>query len=127
MEVDLPFPNPGLAAVLRSERMKAIVLERAELAQALYEAQVAKRTGTLAGTAHALTEIGGVEHDRWVGVVTVGEGIFYGASHEFGHVQRSRRSETTGRFTKGKLPKGQQHFVAGAHDLNAVLEELGTL
>jgi hypothetical protein len=110
MQVDLPYPNPALTALLLSPRMAEICLERATTAAALYQERVAKRTGELAAEAHAHTEIGGVRHDRHIGVMSVSGPIAYEAAHEFGHIQHGR----------------DPHFIAGAHDLNAVLEELGS-
>jgi hypothetical protein len=116
IELDIPYPNPALAAVLVSAEMQAIVLERAEVAKALYQAQVAKRTGALAASAQAHTEIGGVKHDRHVGYLTVGEGLAYGAAHEFGvgdHPESVHNLD------------GPNIIHPAAHDLNRVLEELG--
>lgn len=104
MEVNIPTPNEALTAVLISPEMQAICLERVEMAKALYQAQVTKRTGALAASAYAHTEVGGVRNDRHIGILTVGEGLQYGASHEFG--------------TAG--------HASAAHDLNRVLEELGS-
>lgn len=110
MDVNLPRPNPALTAVLMSPTMARIVEERANTAAALYQSQVAKRTGRLAATAHAGVEVGGMKHDRFVGTLTVGGpgplGVAgYAAAHEFGHNTR------TG-------------VAAAAHDLNRVLQLL---
>lgn len=84
----------------------------------LYQALVAKRTGRLAASARAHVEIGGVRKDRWIGELVVGGAgprgeAFYAASHEFGH------------------DVVVDHEVIGhakaAHDLNSVLEELGSV
>ncbi|MBY0440984.1 MAG: hypothetical protein K2Q25_02415 [Mycobacteriaceae bacterium] len=107
MDVNIPEPNRALTELLVSARMRAIVEERANTAAMLYQAQVAKRTGRLAASAHASTEIGGVRQDRWIGVLTVGSALPYGASHEF-----------------GTRAHGQ---TDAAHDLNRVLEQLGSL
>lgn len=128
-----PHPNPAVTAALKGERMRAIVFEITEIAHALYVDQVAKRTGRLAASAHASTEIGGVDHDRWVGVLTVGGTgsagtVDYALPHEFG----------TKAVVEGPVPEstGGQHnlderVITGghhaAHDLNRVLEELGGL
>jgi hypothetical protein len=116
MEVDIPEPNPALTALLISPEMQALVLERAEVAKALYQAQVAKRTGALAASAQAHTEIGGVRHDRHVGYVTVGEGLAYGAAHEFGVGDHPGSVHNL---------NGRNIIHPAAHDLNRVLEELG--
>lgn len=105
MDVDIPTPNRGLAEALLSPAMHRVVEERANTAALLAAAQVAKDTGDLARTAHAGTEIGGVDHDRWIGVMTLGRrGVDYAASHQFGTTRQP-----------------------GAHELNAVLEQLGSL
>lgn len=113
MEVDIPQPNPALARWLLSARCREIVFERAHTAQLLYQARVAKRSTLLAKSARAHTERGGVRHDRYIGVLSVHDAIEYEASHEFGYTSR-----------KGK--KAKRRYVSGAHDLNAVLEELGS-
>lgn len=109
--------------------MRSIVFEVAEIAHALYVEQVAKRTGRLAASAHVSTEIGGADHDRWVGVLTVGgNGVDYAATHEFG-----RQADVEGPAQESKdgvhnlddtVRTGGHH---AAHDLNRVLEELGGL
>lgn len=114
MEVTIPEPNPALTELLVSNRMREMVFERAALAQALYQSEVAKESTALARTAHAFSEIGGVRQDRWIGTMLVGEGLEYGASHEFGYMTRG-----------GKRAK--RRFVPGAHDLNLVLSQLGSL
>ena len=125
MEVNIYNPNPAIEAVLKSARMRSIVFEVAEVAQALYVAQVAKRTGMLAASAHVSTEIGGIgvrKNDRWIGVLTVGgtgsKGtVEYAAAHEFGtHEGAPTESNRYG------TPE-----TVGAEDLNRVLEELGGL
>lgn len=114
MEVDIPEPNPALAAVLRSPAMRAFCFERAETAQFLFQSRVAKRSSALARSARAYTEIGGARRDRWIGVMLVGFGLEYDPAHEFGYTTR-----------EGK--RARRRYVAGAHDLNAVLEELGSV
>lgn len=124
MDVDIPEPNPALAEVLIGERMRGIVEERANTAMMLAQAQVAKRTGTLARSAHAGTEVGGVRNDRWIGTMTLGSAeAYYAASHEFG-----RHAEVEGPARPGEEDKpvttGGHH---AAHDLNVVLEQLDSL
>lgn len=102
--------NPAIAAILLSSRMRAMVFERAEIAQAIYRDVVAKRTGRLARSARAETIIGGRNKDRWVGVLTVGgTEAPYGLPHEYGS------------------DDGNTQVRAAAHDLNQVLNMLGTL
>jgi hypothetical protein len=114
VDVDIPEPNKGLAQCLLSNRIREICAERANTAQWLYQSRVAKRTGELSVVARGHTEIGGVRRDRWIGVLSVHGAIEYEAAHEFGYKTR-----------KGQRAK--QRFVPGAHDLNAVLEELETV
>lgn len=122
MEVDIPQPNPALTALLRSSRIREICFERAETAQWLYQARVAKRSSALARTAHAHTEIGGARHDRWIGVLSVHGAIEYEAAHEFGYRSRGKGP---GRGKEGPRQRGRFE-IPGALDLNAVLEELGS-
>jgi hypothetical protein len=107
MDVTVPEPNEALTAVLLSPTMRTIVEERANTAAMLYQATVAKRTGRLAASAHAHTEVGGKYHDRWTGELLVGAigslgTVDYAASHEF----------------------GTRPHPAAARDLNQVLAEL---
>jgi hypothetical protein len=111
-----PDPNPALTEILKSGRMREIVSGRANLARDLYQALVAHRTGELAGSARASTEIGGVDLDRWIGVLTVGTD--HVLPHEFG------RGEHPGSI---KNLDGDEVVQQAAHDLNRVLEELGGL
>jgi hypothetical protein len=118
MDVDIPEPNPALTAVLRSERIRDIVFERAQTAAALYQAHVAKRTGALAASAHPSTEIGGVRHDRHIGVLTVGGGsVDYALAHEFGTGDHPQSTHN--------LDRVSNDITHAARDLNHVLEELG--
>lgn len=105
MDVTIPMPNTALAQVLMGEPLRRILQDRADTAALLAYEQVAKRTGAEARSAHAHVEIGGVDNDRLIGVTTLGnELVDYAASHQFG-----------------------TRYQAGAHDLNAVLEQLGSL
>lgn len=105
-------PNPAVSDVLISPRMRAIVRDVTELAEALYREEVSQRTGTLARDTHVSTEMGGVYDDRWIGVLTVGLGAArdYVLAHEFG-IDTERNA-------------GDPAFVEaeGAQDLNRVLE-----
>lgn len=135
MDVKIYNPNPALAEILTSARMRAIVFEVAETAHALYVAQVAKRTGLLASSAHASTELSKVlkGQDRWVGVLTVGGTgaggtVDYAASHEFGtkaDVEGPVPESADGVHNLDDVLRTGGHHAA--HDLNRVLEELGGL
>lgn len=110
MEVDLKTDPSAVGEFMMSQRCRDIVSERAELAALLFQAEVAKRTGALARTAKAHTEVGGKRHDRWVGVVSVASGsVYYEAAHEFGYTSKG---------------KDGGHFIPGHHDLNIVLGQL---
>ncbi len=136
MDVTLdPEPNRALAAALVGDKMRLAVGERAAMAELLYQAQVAKRTGNLARSAHAHTELTTVlkGQPRWVGVLTVGDNVAdYAASHEFGthdEVEGPARAFTGELDLQGnpianlddRVRTGGHH---AAHDLNAVLEQL---
>lgn len=107
MKNKVPKPNPAITAALRSPEMRSLVAGRAEAAKAIYQEIVSKRTGRLARSARIETFIGGAKNDRWIGRLIVEAP--YSASHEFG----------TG--------DGGEHVRAGFHDLNVVLNRLGSL
>ncbi|WP_280471005.1 hypothetical protein [Nocardia cyriacigeorgica] len=115
MQHDIPAPNnPAVVGLLKSPEMRSLMQEVTEAAQALYRAEVAKRSGALSHSARVETFVGGRDNDRWCGRLTVGGlspigDVDYGASHEFGR------------------DGGDEHVIAGAHDLNRVLNLLGQL
>ncbi len=112
-----PDPNPGIGEALLGTGMRHAVGERANMAMLLYQAKVAKRSGALAASAHAHTEIAPVfkGQPRWVGVLSIGRGLDYGLPHEFGR----------GTHTNSKHDlDGKDIVQAGARDLNFVLAEL---
>jgi hypothetical protein len=102
--VDIPDPNPFITQWLVSPQSRALVFERAEIAEALYREVVAKRTGRLAASTHVTT---GIEDDRWVALMTATAP--YAASHEFG------------------TDDGDLDIRPGHHELNHVLDMMGTL
>lgn len=114
MDVDIPSPNRAISAYLLSARNRAILFEITQNAQFLIQSRIPHVTGQLAATVRGFTEIGGVRHDRWIGKVVMGTGLEYGAAEEYGHLQ-------------GKIGRPERPFVLGAHDFNAVLEELAAL
>lgn len=117
MEIDFPTPNRALAEVLLSQRIREICYERADMAMMLYQAEVSKRSGALARAAHPHTEIGGRRHDRWIGVLSVAAStVDYEAAHEFGYTHELGEGE-----------HGPGEFIPGHHDLNRVLEQLGSM
>jgi hypothetical protein len=119
--VELNLNDQFMGEVMLSTDMRNIVEAEAHNAQFLYQSEVAKRTGLLAASAHAHTEIGGQGrrvNDRHIGVLTVGgqgsDGtVVYAASHDFG---AGDHPGSTGR-----------HHNAAADDLQNVLEQLGKL
>lgn len=124
-DINIPNPNPALSRILVSDNMRRIVRQSGEQAKARYVAIVAKRSGALARSARVRTIIGGYKNDRWIATLTVGQGLGYGASHEFGHKQA--RNAVTGRFEKstGKRRRGVRSKKAqAAKDLKQVLRSL---
>lgn len=121
MDVNIYRPNPALAATLRGDHIRAILHEIGDgVALPLYHSIVHKRTGRLDASAEFHTEIGGIDHDRWVGVMSVGGGplVDYELPHEFGHGNHLRSVHNL---------DGGNNIEQAAHDLNRVLEELGSL
>ncbi|WP_405490477.1 hypothetical protein [Nocardia sp. NBC_00511] len=122
-DVNIPSrPNPFITQWLVSPECRAMVFESAELYQALYREIVAKRTGELAKSAHVSTDL---EGDRWVGVMTVGSSTaYYAGWHEFGLTgadhEAPRRDANTAREVFSEVHKG-------AHDLNKILNMMGSL
>ena len=119
MEVNIPTPNPAVAEVLVGPEVRRIMEERADMAALMLQARIAKRTGTLARSIRSHVEMGGKKNDRWIGGMGAGDdrgraGAYYGASHEFG---------------TGDKPgsRSGSEVVEGAHDLNFILEELGSM
>ncbi|MFI7191477.1 hypothetical protein ACIBQ0_17220 [Nocardia nova] len=110
MKNDIPgYPNPALTAIAKGPQMQALVESRGQRAKAIYQQIVSKRTGRLARSARVDTFIGGRKRDRWVSRLTIGgDTVPYGASHEFG------------------VDDGDEHIRAGFHDLNVVLNQLGS-
>ncbi len=124
-DIDIPEPNKALAAILLSSRMRTLVWERTELARTRWRAVVAKRSGRLAASARVKITYDGVKHDRPIGTLIVGEGLAYGAAHEFGH--GFTRTKSSGQFTRksGKRRRGVvSQKQAGAKELRAVLKTL---
>jgi hypothetical protein len=102
--VNIPEPNPFITNWLLSPECRSLVFDRAQIAEALYREVVAKRTGRLATSTHVTT---GIEDDRWVALMTAYAP--YAASHEFG------------------TDDGDLDIRPGAHEMNHVLDMLGSL
>ncbi|MBF6368424.1 hypothetical protein IU469_22260 [Nocardia puris] len=120
MEHNIPYrdasgggSNPAIAGLLLSARMRSLMYERAEIAQALYREIVSKRTGRLARSARVETFIGGARNDRWCSRLIVGGAEApHGLAHEFGY----------------EIDRDDEPIqVEGAHDLNLVLNAMGAL
>lgn len=108
MEHDIPaYTNDGVLGLMKSPEMRALMREKAELVEALYREIVAKRTGRLARSTRIETHFGGNNNDRWEATVIVGEGVPYGAPHEFGY------------------DDGDVGVYAGHRDLNRALDAMG--
>ena len=84
VKVGAPDGYRGFSEALKSPEMRRVVQSSTNTALMLYQAQVAKQSGSLARSARAQVALGGVNRDRWVGSLVVGEGLSYGAAHEFG-------------------------------------------
>lgn len=109
MDHNIPsHPNPAITGLLLSPEMRGLMREKGEIAEALFREIVAIRTGRLARSSRVETHIGGRSNDRWAVTLTVGAGAPYALPHEFGYDDDSRA-------------------VAGARDLNQVLNMMGGL
>lgn len=107
-DVNVPSPNPFITEWMAGPICRSIMFESAELYEALYREIVAKRTGELARSTHVST---GLEGGRWTGILDVGfVGAPYAASHEYG----------TGRTNPDEA-------LPAAHDLNTILDMMGSL
>lgn len=117
MRATIPIPNPFVKDFLVGAQCRGIITERTNTALLMYQATVAKRSGALAGAAHASIGRGGVKNDRWVGTLSVGDlgvGVDYVLAHEFGADERFDGNRGDPSFDE----------TEGAHDLNTVLETL---
>jgi hypothetical protein len=120
--VELKSDPSAVGEWLKGQRCREICFGIADVAAMLYVAEVAKRTGDLSHTARPYTEIGGKRHDRWIGVMAASSSsVFYEASHEFGYTSRG-----LGPGVGKEGPREKGHFIPGYHDLNFVLEQLGS-
>jgi hypothetical protein len=106
--------HEGIGQFLKSQKMRSLVRERAEIAQAVYQGIVAKRTGRTARGARVETFIGGRRMDRWYGRLIVESPAVL--PHEFG------RGIHPGSTDAGRAGKQQ-----AADDLNTVLNTLGAI
>lgn len=125
-DVDIyPEPNPALTQILKGSKMFAVVSTKTELAKIRYQMIVAKRTRKLMQSARVTVRIAGYKNDRPVGQLTAGQGLRYGASHEFGH--KFRRNSASGQFVArdGKRRRGvRTNKATGAHEMRQVLRSL---
>ena len=72
----------GIGDWLKGPDCKQLMRTKTNEALMIWQAFVAKQSGELARTGKARVAMSG---DRWVGTVTIGAGVDYAASHEFGH------------------------------------------
>lgn len=118
MKTSIPDkPSPWRQDYLKSTECRAVIAERINTAQMLYQAGVAKRSTDLARSTHVSTAIGGTSTKYWVGTLTVGDiGVASGyvLAHEFGADERFDANRGDPSFDE----------TEGAHDLNAVLQSL---
>lgn len=104
--------SSGIGELLLGPDMRSLMLERAEIAQAIYREQVSKRTGTLARSARVETFVGGRRNDRWCSRLIID------APHALPH------EEGVG-IHAGSTGEGAAQQPA--NDLNIVLNMLGAL
>ena len=90
VKVGQRYGYAGLGKWLQGPECKQLVRSKTNEALMVWQALVAKRTGALARTGKARVAM---SSGRWAGTVEVGEGVSYGASHEFGHDQRGVRRD----------------------------------
>lgn len=119
MDVDIPDPNPWRGQWLKSTQCRALVTERTHTAEMLYQAEVTRRTGGLAGATRVSTALGGPKRNYWEGTLTVGgpsaQGLIdYVLPHEFGARERYDENRGDPLFDE----------TQGAQDLDLVLELL---
>jgi hypothetical protein len=117
MDASIPLPNHFVKDYLLGPECRGIITERTHTALWMYQAEVTKRSGGLARSAHASIGRGGLKNDRWIGTLTIGEfGIVgdYVLAHEFGADKRFDSNRGDPAFDE----------TEGAHDLNLVLETL---
>ncbi|WP_036560593.1 hypothetical protein [Nocardia brasiliensis] len=107
--------NPAIEGLLLSPQMRALMYERAEIAQAIFRDIVSKRTSRLARSARIETYRGGRLKDRWKSRLVIGGAE---APHALGHNYGYQRRNKAGQVTA---------VIAGHDDLNQVLDMLGTL
>lgn len=119
-----PEPNPALTELLKGPKMWAVVRAKTEFAKVTWQILVAKRSRKLMGSARTTVTIGGYKSDRPVGRLVVGQGLDYGAAHQFGH--KFRRRSSTGEFVaRGKRQRGvRASKTVGARELNETLRRL---
>lgn len=115
---------PGIGQVLLSQQYRRLMERGGNTAALLYQALVAKRTGELARDVQVRTHIGGLNNDRWVATVVVGENVIEDLPHEFGWTPYNKRDDK-GRYASRDNDDVRGEPVAGAHDLDQVLKMLG--
>ncbi|MEW5810267.1 MAG: hypothetical protein AB1925_12520 [Actinomycetota bacterium] len=119
MDVDIPEKNAWRGQWLKSNECRALVFERGHTAQMMYQAEVSRRSGRLAGATRVSTALGGPRRNYWEATLTVGglsaSGLLdYVLPHEFGARERYDANRGDPLFDE----------THGAHDLDMVLELL---
>lgn len=109
---DVRVDSNGIGELLLGSEMRALMYERAEMAQAIYRDEVTKRTGALARSARVETFVGGRRNDRWCSRMIVD------APHALPH-------EDGVGIHRGST--GEVGVQQPANDLNRVLNMLGSL
>ena len=93
MKCHVPNRNPWRGQWLVGRECRVMVTERINTAEMLYQAEVAKRTGRLAGSPRVTVRRGGAKRNYLEGVLTVGGEsargmVDYIPPHEFGASDR---------------------------------------
>lgn len=86
--MDFEYDKFGYGKWLKGPEWAGILEATLVNAEAIYSTIVAKRTGRLSASPTLDIEMGGKKQDRLEGVMTVGVGLGYGASHEFGTAEQ---------------------------------------
>lgn len=117
MECYIPDPNQWRGQWLTGPECRAVITERINTADMLYQAVVAKRSDALAGATHTSVDLAGSRSKYWAGTLTVGDiglAADYVLPHEFGADERFDSNRGDPAFDE----------TEGAHDLNEVLHML---
>lgn len=119
MKCHVPNRNRWRGAWLVGPECRVVVTERINTAEMLYQAEVAKRSGRLAGATRVTVQRGGPKRNYLEGVLTVGGQsargmVDYILPHEFGAQERFDANRGDPAFDE----------TVGDRDLYAVLDML---